>query len=355
MKGSKISRRDVLIGSGALAAGASFSTRVLSAAPPASAVTPALIEAAKKEGKVVWYTSIDLKLSEQIGKAFETKYPGVSCKVERSGAERLLQRISQEYSANVHAVDVVNSSDASLLVYWKDQGMLAPYVPEDVAKFYPPQHQDADGNFASFRIFLCVIAYNTNLVKKDEAPKSFADLLDPKWKGKIVKAHPGYSGTILTATFEMVRDIGWDFYENLAKQNIMQVQSATDPPKKLALGERSVMADGAEYNILLLKEAGQPVEAVYPTEGTPFVVGPNGIFKAAPNPNAAKLFQNYCFTPEAQAIVIEAGGLRSLHTQVKEKPGRKPLADIKLMKEDAEGAEKQSEEIKARYLKIFHV
>jgi len=153
----------------------------------------------------------------------------------------------------------------------------------------------------------------------------------------------------------MVRDIGWDFYENLAKQNIMQVQSATDPPKKLALGERSVMADGTEYNIFILRESGQPVEAVYPAEGTPFIVGPNGIFKAAPNPNAAKLFQNYCFTPEAQAIVIDAGGLRSLHSQVKEKPGRKPLSEIKLMKEDAESAEKQSEAIKARYLKIFHV
>ena len=98
-----------------------------------------------------------------------------------------------------------------------------------------------------------------------------------------------------------------------------------------------------------------PVEVVYPTEGTPFVIGPNGIFKAAPNPNAAKLFQNYCFTPEAQAIVIDAGGLRSLHPQVKEKPGRKPLSEIKLMKEDPESAEKQSDEIKARYLKIFHV
>src|SRR5664279_6660467 len=186
-----------------------------------SAVMPALIEAAKKEGKVVGYTSIDLKLSEQIGKAFETKYPGVSCKVERSGAERLLQRISQEYSANVHAVDVVNSSDASLLVYWKEQGMLAPYVPEDVAKFYPPQHQDVDGNFASFRIFLCVIAYNTNLVKKDEAPKSFADLLLPQWKGKIVKAHPGYSGTILTATYQCSRDLGWGYFEKLAQQNVL--------------------------------------------------------------------------------------------------------------------------------------
>ena len=71
----------------------------MSAAPPATAVTPTLIEAAKKEGKVVWYTSVDLQLAEQIGKAFEAKYPGVACKVERTGAERLLQRIGQEYTA----------------------------------------------------------------------------------------------------------------------------------------------------------------------------------------------------------------------------------------------------------------
>jgi iron(III) transport system substrate-binding protein len=232
MKRSKITRRDVLVGSSALVAGAAFSTRVMSAAPPATAVTPALIEAAKKEGKVVWYTSVDLKLSEQIGKAFEAKYPGVTCKVERTGAERLLQRIGQEYTANVHAVDVVNSSDASHLVYWKDQGMLAPYVPEDVAKFYPAEHKDVDGNFASFRVFLCVIAYNTNLVKKEEAPKSFADLLDPKWKGKIIKAHPGYSGTIMTATYQISRDLGWSYFEKLAQQNILQVQSAADPSSR---------------------------------------------------------------------------------------------------------------------------
>ena len=155
--------------------------------------------------------------------------------------------------------------------------------------------------FASFRVWLCIIAYNTNLVKPEDAPKSFADLLDPKWKGKIVKAHPGYSGTIMTATFQMQRDLGWGYLEKLAKQNVMQVQSSADPPKKLALGERAVQADGNEYNIFQIKEKGGPVEPVYATEGTPLVVGPNGMFKDAPNPNAARLFQCFCFSPRVPA------------------------------------------------------
>jgi iron(III) transport system substrate-binding protein len=352
---NRFSRRDVLKGSSALALGLSSTTKVLSAAPPASAVTPALIEAAKKEGKVVYYTSVDLPLAEKIAKAFEAKYPGVAVRVERTGAERVFQRIGQEYSSRIHAVDVVNSSDASHFIVWKRDGILQPYVPEDVAKFYPADHKEADGLYASFRIGLCIIAYNTNLVKKQDAPKSFADLLDPKWTGKILKAHPGYSGTIMTATFEMQRDLGWDYLEKLAKQKVMQLQSSADPPKKLALGERAVQADGNEYNIFQIKESGGPVEPVYATEGTPLVVGPNGIFKEAPNPNAARLFQSFCFSGECQQLISDVGGQRSMHPQVKEKAGRTPFKDIKTMKEDAAGVEKASEEIKARYVKIFKV
>src|SRR4029077_6051607 len=329
--------------------------RVMSAAPPATAITPQLIEAAKKEGKVVWYTSVDLPLAEKIAKSFEAKFPGVAVRVERTGAERVFQRIGQEYGSNIHAVDVVNSSDASHLIGWQRDRVLAPFVPEDVAKHYPADHKDADGMYASFRVGLSIIAYNTNLVKPEDAPKSFADLLDPKWSGKIVKAHPGYSGTIMTATYEMSRDLGWGFFEKLAAQKVMQVQSSADPPKKLALGERAVMADGNEYNIFQIKEGGGPVEPVYATEGVPLIVGPNAVFKAAPNPNAARLFQAYCFTPECQQLVIDDGGLRSMHALAKEKAGRKPMKEIKTMREDAAAVEKLSEEIKARYVKIFRV
>src|SRR5688572_6874664 len=116
-----ISRRDVLKGSSALALTIA-ATPVLAAAPPPSAITPALIEAAKKEGKVVWYTSVDLPLAEKIARAFEAKYPGVAVRVDRTGAERVFTRIGQEYSSNIHAVDIVNSSDAAHFIVWKRNG-----------------------------------------------------------------------------------------------------------------------------------------------------------------------------------------------------------------------------------------
>lgn len=354
MENRRVSRRDVLRGTAATLVGTTFSTQVMASAPPPEPVTPALIDAARKEGQVNYYTSTDLPVAEKVAKAFEAKYPGIAVHVERTGAERVFQRIGQEYASNIHAVDVVNSSDAAHFIAWKRDGILVPYVPEDVAR-YPAEHRDVDGEYASFRVWLSIIAYNTNLVKPEEAPRSFADLLDPKWKGKIVKAHPGYSGTIMTATYQMQRDLGWSYFEQLAKQNVMQVQSSTDPPKKLDLGERAVMADGNEYNIFELKEAGRPVEPVYASEGSPLIIGPNGVFKSSPNPSAARLFQSFCLGREAQQLIIDVGGLRSVHPDTKEKAGRKPLKDIKTMKDDAAAVEEQGDAIKARYSKIFHV
>src|SRR6195952_2732797 len=357
MKNARLSRRDVLAGTGALLAGGAVSPPGVAVAPPPppEPVTPALVDAAKKEGQVIYYTSTDLPVAEKLAKAFEAKYPGIAVRVERTGAERVFQRIGQEYASNIRAVDVVNSSDAAHFILWKRDGILAPYVPEDVAKFYSTEHKDIDGQFASWRIWLSIIAYNTNMVKAEEAPKRFADLLDPKWKGKIVKAHPGYSGTIMTATYQMQRDLGWSWFEQLAKQNIMQVQSSADPPKKLEIGERAVMADGNEYNIFQMKEAGRPGEAGHATEGSPLIVGPNGVFKASPNPNAAKLFQSFCFSRDAQQMIIDVGGLRSVHAQTTEKAGSTPLKEIKTMKDDAAAGEKEGESIKARYSKIFRV
>jgi len=325
------------------------------APPPPTSVTPELVHAAIREGRIAWYTAIDLAVAERLANAFQAKYPGVTVQLQRSGAERNFARIGQEYAAGIHVADVIDSSDAAHFIVWKRQGWLAPYVPEDVAKYWPAELRDADGLFATWRVTLSVMGYNTKLVKPEDAPKSFADLLDPKWSGKIVKAHPGYSGTILTATFQMVRELGWRYFELLAKQRVLQVQSAVDPPKKLAAGERSIMADGSEAALIFQQDAGQPVMPIYPTEGTPMVSSPSGVLKDAPHPNAARLFQSYVFSVEGQQLIVDASGFRAVHPAVKEKPGRKPLGEIKLMKDDPGGVEAQADEIKKIYTGYFHV
>src|SRR5580698_4287550 len=349
-----LTRRDVIKGTTALWLSA-LSTRVLAAAPAPVSITPDLIEAAKKEGKVILYSSMDLPVGEKLGKAFEAKYPGMEVQIERSGSERLFQRIDQEMASSIRAVDVVNSSDASHFISWRKNGWLAPFVSEDIAQHFPPEYRDPDGLFATSRIWLSSIAYNTNLVKPADAPTSFADLLDPKWAGKIVKGHPAYSGTIMTATFQIVRELGWEYLEKLSKQRVMQVQSSTDPPKKLALGERAIMADGNEYGVVLLKEAGQPVEPIYPAEGAPTVSGPTCIFATAPHPNAARLFQAWLHTRETQQFFTDFTAQYSAHPQVTPKPGRRKISDIKLMKEDPAAVEKMTDEIKTRYARLFRV
>jgi iron(III) transport system substrate-binding protein len=325
------------------------------AAPEAQKITPELIAAARKDGKITWYTSVDLPLAEKVARAFEAKYPGVAMRVERSGAERNFQRIGQEYASKIYNCDVVNSSDAAHLILWKRQSLLAAFVPEDVAQHFPALHKDADGMFASWRVSLCPVAYNTKLVKPEDAPKSYADLLDPKWLGKIVKAHPGYSGTIMTATQQISRDLGWEWFEKLGRQKVMQVQSATEPPKKIAQGERAVMADGGEYVVAELKAKGEPVEIVYPAEGTPLITGPSGIMARAPNPNAARLFYAWSMTREAQQLNVDAGALRSAHPQVKDRPDMRRFADIKTLREEANVVADKADDLKARYVKIFKV
>src|SRR5690242_17247241 len=172
-----VSRRDVLKGAGTAALGTVFAAPVRAAAPPAEAITPQLIDAAKKEGAVVLYSSMDLPVGEKLGKAFEAAYPGVQIQIERSGSERLFQRVAQEFSSNIYAADIINSSDAAHFIPWKRNGWLMPFVSEDIAKYFPEAYRDGDGMFATSRIWLSSIAINTKLVKPEDAPKSLADLL----------------------------------------------------------------------------------------------------------------------------------------------------------------------------------
>ncbi len=354
MPPTAVTRRHLLKTSAAAGA-VLFAAPLRAQAPAPSAITPGLVAAAQKEGKVAFYSAMDLPVSERLAKAFEAKYSGISVRVERSGSERIFQRVAQEMSSNIHACDVINSADAAHFIAFKREGWLAPFVSDEMAQQFPAAYRDPDGLFITTRVWLSSLGYNTTLVKPEEAPRSFADLLDPKWAGKMVKAHPAYSGTIMTATFQIVRELGWGYFEKLATQRVMQVQSSTDPPKKLALGERAVMADGNDYNLIQLMDQGRPVAPIYPAEGTPTITGPTGVFASAPNPNAARLLHAWLHSREGQQLLVDFTGQHSVHAQAVDKPGHKKLSEINLMKDDPAGVEKSADEIKARYQKLFKV
>jgi iron(III) transport system substrate-binding protein len=321
------------------------------AAVPASA-QDARVEAAKKEGKVVWYTSLALPTAEKIGKLFEAAYPGIKVEVQRTGSQRILQRVMQEMQANLKLVDVIHTSDAGHFVLLKEKKLLMKYSPAGIDAF-PAGFKDKDGYYFTLRATVNVIAYNTKLVPAAEAPKGWKDLLDPKWRGKMVTAHPGYSGVISTHVLALVQLYGWDYFKQLAQNKLMLVQSAVDPAGVVASGERQVAVDGGDYYYYQMKKKGNPIEVVYPKEGVPLVISPSAIASFAPHPNAAKLFTDFTFTRELQQVMADSEGLYTGHPEVKYPTDKPKLSDLKLLTVDPEELEKRNEEIKSRFVEFF--
>jgi iron(III) transport system substrate-binding protein len=310
------------------------------------------LEAAKKEGKVVWYTSLVLPSAEKVAKLFEAAYPGIKVEVHRTGSQRILQRVMQELQANIKNADIVHTSDAGHFVLLKDKKLLARYAPAGIDKF-PAGFKDKDGYYFGLRATVNSITYNTKLLSAAEAPKTWKDLLDPKWKGKLVTAHPGYSGVIATHVLALVHLHGWDYFKQLAQNRVMLTQSAADPSGVVASGERIVAVNGGDYSAYQLKKKGNPIEIVYPKEGVPLVVSPTAITVWAPHPNAARLFTDFTFTREIQQVMADSEGLYTGHPEVKY-PGDKPkLNELKLLTVEAEELEKRNEEIKKRFVEFF--
>jgi iron(III) transport system substrate-binding protein len=343
-----MTRRGVI----AASAGVLVAATARAARPQATALTPDLIEAAKKEGKIAWYTSNDLVLATIVSKAFERKY-GIPVQLERTGAERIFQRLGQEYASGLSEADVATTSDLGHTVAWRASGWLASYVPAETAK-WPDEAIGPDGTHIVDKFSLVMPGYNTRIVKPEDAPKTWTDLLDPKWKGKLVKAHPGYSGAISTETFALSRLLGWEFYEKLAKQGVMQVQSATDPPMRCAQGERAVMADASEGTAQRLISEGAPLALVYPPEGVPLVGLGSVVLTKSPRPNAARLFFHFLASTECQKINLE-NGTRGFDGTLPDPPGWTPLSKIKLLYSDPADLAKEAEELKKRYTKTFGV
>ena len=323
----------------------------LALAGPASA-QDARVEAAKKEGKVVWYTSLALPSAEKVAKLFEAAYPGIKVEVHRTGSQRILQRVMQELQANIKNVDVVHTSDAGHFVLLKEKKLLAKYTPAGVEGF-PAGFKDKDGYYYGLRATVNVIAYNTKIVPAAEAPKTWKDLLDPKWRGKMVTAHPGYSGVISTHVLALVHLHGWDYFKQLAQNKLMLVQSAVDPAGVVASGERPVAVNGGDYYFYQTKKKGNPVEIVYPKEGVPLVVSPTAIMSFAPHPSAARLFTDFSFRREVQQVMADSEGLYTGHPEVTYPADKPKLSELKLLTADPEELEKRNEEIRTRFVEFF--
>ncbi len=311
-----------------------------------------LVQAAKKEGKVAWYTSLALPSSTAIAHAFRTRYSGIDVEVHRTGSERVLQRVMQEASAGIKNVDIIHTSDAGHFVLLKQKGMLLKYTPRGVEPF-PAGFKDKEGFYFGMRATLSVIAYNPKLVAEKDAPKTWKDLLNPKWKGKMVTAHPGYSGIIMTHVLALVNLYGWDYFRDLAKNSLHIVQSANDPAGVVASGERPIGVNGSEYFYYKTKKQGNPIQIVYPREGIPLVVSPVAIAKDAPHPNAAKLFSEFIFSKESQQLLADREGLYTGHPEVTYPSDKPKLKDLKLLSVDGDELLKRNEELKKRFVEFF--
>jgi iron(III) transport system substrate-binding protein len=350
-----MAQRDVVVSRLALrglALVAALALAVGLALPVAGFAQDSRVEAARKEGKIVWYTSLALPSAEKVAKLFEQAYPGIQVEVHRTGSQRILQRVMQELQANIKNVDVIHTSDAGHFVLLKEKKLLMQYTPAGVDRF-PAGFKDRDGYHYGLRATVNVIAYNTKIIPAAEAPRTWKDLLDPKWKGRLVTAHPGYSGVIATHVLALVHLHGWEYFKQLAQNRVMLVQSAVDPAGVVASGERPVAANGGDYTFYQIKKKGNPVEIVYPREGVPLVVSPTAIASFAPHPNAAKLFTDFTFTREVQQALADTEGLYTGHPEVTYPADKPKLSDLKLLPADPEELEKRSEEIKKRFVEFF--
>lgn len=321
-------------------------------AAPVGAQDTTLVQAARKEAKVVWYTSLAIPSSTAISHYFQNKYKGIEVEVHRTGSQRVLQRAMQEASAGIKNVDIIHTSDAGHFELLKDKGMLLKFTPQAVSAF-PDGFKDKDGFYYGMRATLSVIAFNPKIVAEKDAPKTWKDLLNNKWSGKEVTAHPGYSGIILTHVLALVNTYGWDYFRDLAKNKVHITQSANDPAGVVASGERPVGVNGAEYFYYKTLKQGNPIKIVYPKEGVPLVVSPVAIAKDAPHSNAAKLFTEFIFSKESQQLLADKEGLYTGHPEVTYPADKPKLKELKLLTADADELEKRNAEIKKRFTEYF--
>lgn len=257
------------------------------------------IEAAKREGKVVWYTSMGVDDSQLFAKAFSKNYPDIRVHVVRASSEKLLNRILTEARTGKYLFDVVTLGGFEIHSAQK-HGLLGKYVsPESVV--YKDGFKDPEGYWTDIWDTYYVIGYNTKKVTKEEAPRSWEDLLAPKWIGKFAMEEEGYEwyAGMLQA---MGEEKGKAFMHALARQDIRWRRGLNLMAQLLVTGELSLAMSYA-HGIDQKKKKGAPVEWVTTTDPVIVALHPMGIGAKADHPDAAKLFIDFALSREGQSLI----------------------------------------------------
>ncbi len=310
-----------------------------------------LVEQAKKEGRVVWYTAMALEVAEQVAHIFEKTY-SIRVELTRSASERVVARVLQEAQAGVNNVDVIEVSEAGDFALLKQRGLLRVYHPKSYEQFPSTFLLDKDGYFHAWRATVAQPVYNTRLVPATAAPKSWKDLLDTRWKDKLLKVHY-VSGAGTNVMAALTKIYGWEYYRHLRKNNPVIVQAASQGVNIVAAGERAILVEGNYYNTMRLKAKGSPVDVIFPTEGVVLVLSPAGIAQKSPHPHAAMFFLDYMFSEQTQQLLIDKTRLYVPHPNVKYPADMPPLNQLKTLTVPVDELVKRQGEIKRMFSEIF--
>jgi iron(III) transport system substrate-binding protein len=342
---TRITRRGAL--ATALLLGAALAGPAAAQQPALSTATRTLYEAAKKDGELTWYVShYNGETAEAIGRDFTRVYPGVKVNVVRATAQVIFQRLSQDLKAGAANADVLSSTDASHFAFLKEKKLLATYRPENADSVYPLyRNMDPDNQFHATHTAMLVIVYRSDKVDEASAPKSWQDLLDPRFKGKLAFGHPGYSGLVGAWAVSLDKKFGWSYFEKL-KANQPQVgRSINDVKTMLDSGERAVGSDGDGY-FRKKQHEGSPYRTVYPADGAVVVLSGTGVMAHSTKPNAARLFANFLISKEAQQGLVTRDWSPAMRPDVPASPGAKTPDEVPTMRvgnEDMEALTKLRE------------
>jgi iron(III) transport system substrate-binding protein len=322
-------------------------TAVNAAAPQAGAAVD--MAAAKAEGSVSWYTSTPQDLADQIGKLFEQQ-SGIKVQVFRSGGEQVMQRFLAEQDAGKTAADVLTTSDQAAFMDLASDGKLLAYKPVGW-EFVPDNFKDKDGLWFSQRLNLEAPIYRTDQVT--DPPTSWKDLASPRFKGKLVTPDPSFTSIALLIDYKLSGLLGWDYFSQLARNDMMIVQGHAQVAQALLSGERSVALEADLSALVPEIQKGAPIKLTVPEEGSFLITSPQGIPIKAPHPNAARAFMDFNLSPVVQNLIAQAG-IHSVRTDIGAPPGLPELKSLKTLDVDYAAAAADNKKVKDHFAEIFH-